>query len=154
MKTITPHLWFDKEAREAAELYVSLFPDSKITNVTTLRDTPSGEAHVVSYSLAGRPFMAISAGPYFKFTPAISLFVNCTSQAEVDELWGKLTAGGQPQPCGWLTDKFGVSWQIIPTVLGELLWSKDAEKSGRAVRAMLGMSKIDIAALKKAYDGS
>jgi predicted 3-demethylubiquinone-9 3-methyltransferase (glyoxalase superfamily) len=157
VQKIVPFLWFDGKAEEAANYYVSIFQNSKLGKVTRCGDAgpgPKGSVLTVSFQLEGQEFMALNGGPMYQFTPAISMFVICTTQAEVDELWGKLTAGGKPQPCGWLTDKFGVSWQIIPTVLGELLWSNDAGKSGRAIRAMLGMSKIDIAALKKAYDGS
>ncbi len=151
---ITPHLWFDKQAKEAAEFYVSVFPHSKITNITTLHDTPSGSADVVNFELLGQEFMAISAGPLFKFNEAVSFQVYCETQAEVDYYWEKLSEGGdeKAQQCGWLKDKYGVSWQIIPAVLVEMLQDVDAEKSGRVMKAMLQMKKIDIKTLKRAYE--
>jgi predicted 3-demethylubiquinone-9 3-methyltransferase (glyoxalase superfamily) len=157
VQRIVPFLWFDGRAEEAANYYVSIFQNSKVTNVSRCGDAgpgPKGSALTVSFQLEGQAFMALNGGPMYQFTPAISLFVNCTTQAEVDTLWEKLSAGGKKQPCGWLVDQFGVSWQVIPTVLGEFLWSKDAAKSGRAMTAMMGMTKIDIAALRTAYDGT
>jgi predicted 3-demethylubiquinone-9 3-methyltransferase (glyoxalase superfamily) len=157
VQKIVPFFWFNTQAEEAVNYYVSIFKDSKINSVNRCGDAgpgPKGSVLTISFQLEGQDFMALNGGPLYKFSPAISLFVNCTTQAEVDTLWEKLSAGGEKQPCGWLKDKFGVSWQVIPTTLGDYLWSKDAQKSGRAIQAMLKMSKIDIAALKKAYDGT
>jgi predicted 3-demethylubiquinone-9 3-methyltransferase (glyoxalase superfamily) len=146
---ITTFLWFDGQAEEAANFYVSIFKNSRITSLSR-----SGEGDLVmgvTFELEGQEFIALNGGPNFKFTPAISLFVKCTTQQEVDELWEKLCAGGgQPSRCGWLQDKYGLSWQIVPTVLGELLQDKDREKAKRVMNAMMQMSKIDIAALKTA----
>ena len=151
MKKITPFLWFDDNAEEAMKFYVSIFKNSKSNEVIS---GPDGKAMSVTFELEGQEFMALNAGPHFHFTEAISFFVSCATQAEVDELWGKLTAnGGEESRCGWLKDKFGLSWQIIPTALGELLGDKDREKAGRVLQAMLGMNKIDVAGLQKAYDG-
>ena len=151
MKKITPFLWFDDNAEEAMNFYVSIFKNSKSNEVIP---GPDGKAMSVTFELEGQEFMALNAGPHFHFTEAISFFVSCATQAEVDELWGKLTAnGGEESRCGWLKDKFGLSWQIIPTALGELLGDDDREKAGRVLQAMLGMNKIDVAGLQKAYDG-
>jgi len=150
---IVPHLWFDKEAKEAAEFYVSLFPDSRITNVSTIEDTPSGDCDVVSFELAGQPFMAISAGPMFKFNESISFMVNCGSQAEIDYFWERLSAHPEAEQCGWLKDKFGLSWQIVPARLNELLQDGTPEQSQRVTRALLAMKKLDIAALEQAHRG-
>jgi len=153
MQKIVPFLWFDGNAEEAVNFYVSIFPNSKVTRLTRWGDGgpgPKGTVMSASFQLEGQDFYALNGGPMYKFTPAISLLVNCTTQDEVDRLWEKLTAGGQPSRCGWLTDKFGVSWQIIPTILGELLGDKNPEKVKRAGQAMMQMSRIDIAALKKA----
>lgn len=147
MQKISPFLWFDNQAEEAAKFYVSIFKDSRILN---LMPGPGGKVMGVNFELQGQNFKALNGGPQFKFTPAISLFVNCETQAEVDELWEKLSAGGKPGRCGWLEDKYGLSWQIIPSVLGELLGSKDREKAGRAMQAMMQMDKIDIEALRRA----
>ena len=141
MDKITPFLWFDGKAEEAARFYVSVFPNSKITEVTPMS---------ASFELDGRGFIAFNGGPMFQFTPAISLFVNCHTQAEVDELSEKLCAGGEQQPCGWLKDRFGLSWQIIPAALSDALQHKDPEKAKRAVQAMMQMKKIDIAAIERA----
>jgi len=150
VQKITPHLWFDKEAKQAAEFYTSIFPDSRITDVTTLRDTPAGDCDVVSFELSGQPFMAISAGPLFKFNESISFMVSCDSQEEIDYYWGKLSAVPQAEQCGWLKDKYGLSWQIVPTVLGEMM--KDAKKRARVTEAFLKMKKFNIAELRKAYE--
>src|SRR3990167_10170013 len=131
MLKITPHLWYDKEAMEAAEFYVSVFPNSKINNVTTLHDTPSGDADVVSFELDGQPFMAISAGPLFKFNEAISFMVNCENQEEIDHYWDALSAVPESEQCGWLKDKYGLSWQIVPSALNEMLKDKDEKKIAR-----------------------
>ena len=149
MQKITPFLWFNGQAEEAADFYVSVFRNSKIVSLMG----PKGKALSVTFQLEGQEFHALNGGPAHKFTPAISLFVSCETQAEVDELWGKLLAGGgREDQCGWLQDKFGLSWQIIPRILGELLGDKDREKANRAMQAMLQMKKIDIAKLKQASD--
>ena len=150
---IVPHLWFDKEATEAAEFYCSVFPGSRITRITTLHDTPSGNCDVVSFMLSGQPFMAISAGPVFKFNESISLMVSCDTQEEVDYYWEKLSAMPEAEQCGWLKDKYGLSWQIVPAVMDEMMQSNDAEKLARVTQAFLKMKKFNIAALQKAYDG-
>jgi predicted 3-demethylubiquinone-9 3-methyltransferase (glyoxalase superfamily) len=152
MKPITPHLWFDKEAREAAEFYCSLFPNSKITNVTTLRDTPSGDCDVVSFELSGQPFMAISAGPLFKFNESISFMVYCDTQAEIDNYWKKLSAVPAAEQCGWLKDKYGLSWQIVPTDMDKMLQNGTPEQIGRVTQAFLKMKKFDIGELRREYE--
>jgi predicted 3-demethylubiquinone-9 3-methyltransferase (glyoxalase superfamily) len=154
MQKIVPFLWFDDQAEESMTFYVSIFKNSKVGSVTRYGDAgpgPKGQVMSASFQLEGQDFYALNGGPQFSFTPAISLFVNCTTQAEVDELWERLSKGGQTQPCGWLTDKYGVSWQIIPTVLGEMLADRSPQKSQAVMQAMLQMSKIDIAALRRAY---
>ena len=148
MQKITPFLWFDTQAEEAMNFYVSVFKNSKILSVSP---GPDGKVMTGTFQLDGQEFMALNAGPQFPFTEAISFFVHCETQAEVDELWAKLTEGGEESRCGWLKDKFGLSWQIIPAVLGELLQDKDPEKAGRVMQAMLQMSKIDIKTLQQAY---
>ena len=154
MQKITPFLWFDDKAEEAANFYVSLFKNSKIETVSRYGDAgPKGAVMTVAFQLNGQKFTALNGGPLFKFTEAISLFVNCESQQEVDELWEKLSAGGQKSRCGWLKDKYGLSWQIIPSALGKLMSDPDREKAGRVMKAMLQMDKIDIAALEKAAAG-
>ena len=151
MNKIRPFLWFDNQAEEAMNFYVSIFNNSEVLYVNP---GPNGVAQSVRFVLAGQEFMAMNAGPQFKFNEAISLFVECKTQAEVDELWQKLTAdGGEESMCGWLKDKYGLSWQIIPTALGEILGHPDREKANRAVQAMLQMQKIVIADLQKAFDG-
>ena len=150
MKKITPFLWFDNKAEEAMNFYVSVFKNARVLSVTP---GPNGIAQSVTFELVGQEFMALNAGPQFKFNEAISFFVNCKTQAEVDELWEKLTAdGGEESRCGWLKDKYGLSWQIIPTALGELMSDPDPEKAGRVVQAMLKMNKIDVKTLQQAYD--
>ncbi|HEY7734601.1 MAG TPA: VOC family protein [Nitrososphaera sp.] len=151
---ITPHLWFDKEAKEAAEFYASIFPNSKITNVTTIRDTPSGDCDVVSFVLCGQPFMAISAGPLFKFNESISFMVRCDTQEEIDYYWEKLSAVPEAEQCGWLKDRYGLSWQIVPAVMDEMMKDKDEKKLARVTEAFLKMKKFDIAELKRAYSGA
>lgn len=152
---IVPHLWFVDQAVEAAEFYVTLFPDSRVDSVTPVpADTPSGPAgsvQVVEFTLAGQQFMAISAGPLDPFNHAISFIVNCTDQAEVDRLWDALSDGGTIEQCGWLRDRFGVCWQIVPTVLAEMMKDKDRDRSRRVMEAMLQMKKFDIARLEQAY---
>ena len=149
MQKVTPFLWFDDKAEEAMNFYVSVFKNSKVLSVSP---GPNGTTTGVSFELNGQEIRAFNAGPQFKFTEAISLFVDCDTQEEVDELWRKLAAGGEESRCGWLKDKYGLSWQIIPTALGRLIGDKDPEKAGRVLQAMLTMSKIDIAGLQKAYD--
>jgi predicted 3-demethylubiquinone-9 3-methyltransferase (glyoxalase superfamily) len=154
-KKITTFLTFDGRAEEAIEFYASIFDDSRITSTTRYGDAGPGEKGSFmtgTFQLAGQEFMALNGGPSFTFAQGISLFVDCETQEEVDELWERLSEGGEQGPCGWLTDKFGVSWQIIPRALGELLGDEDAEKSQRVMEAMLQMGKIDIAGLKRAYD--
>jgi predicted 3-demethylubiquinone-9 3-methyltransferase (glyoxalase superfamily) len=149
MQKITPFLWFDANAEEAVNFYVSVFKNSKVLSV---RRNEKGEFFTASFQLEGQEFMALNGGPQYKFTPAISLFVNCTTQAEVDELWEKISADGTPNRCGWVADKFGVSWRIVPSVLSEVLGGKDAAGAKRAFEAMLKMGKLDIAKLKRAYE--
>jgi len=152
---IVPHLWFADKAVEAASFYVSLFPGSRVDSVTAVpADTPSGppgSVQVVEFTLAGQPFMAISAGPLDPFNHAISFIVNCADQAEVDRLWDALSAGGKVEQCGWLQDRYGVSWQIVPTVLGEMMKDPDRGRARSVMEAMLQMKKLDIARLKQAY---
>ncbi len=153
---ITTFLWFDSQAEEAAKYYTSIFKNSKILNVARYGEAgpgPKGSVMTVQFQLEGQEFIALNGGPHFKFTEAISLFVNCETQKEVDELWGKLTAGGQESQCGWLKDKYGLSWQIVPTALTRMLQDKDPEKSKRVMQAMLQMKKIDVARLEQAYRG-
>lgn len=151
MKKITPFLWFDNQAEEAMNFYVSIFKNSKAGEVSR---GPDGKAFSVNFQLEGQDFMALNAGPQFKFNEAISLFVDCQTQEEVDGLWGKLTAdGGEESMCGWLKDKYGLSWQIIPKQLGELMGDPDPVKAQRVMQAMLKMQKIIVADLKKASDG-
>ena len=150
MKTITPFLWFDTQAEEAMNFYVSLFINSKVLGVSR---GPDGRAQSVNFELEGQEFLGFNAGPEFKFNEAISFFVDCKTQEEVDELWNKLTAdGGEESQCGWLKDKFGLSWQIIPTALGKMLNDPDPAKSQNVMKAMLQMSKIEINALQQAYE--
>jgi predicted 3-demethylubiquinone-9 3-methyltransferase (glyoxalase superfamily) len=149
---IVPHLWFDKEARAAASFYCSLFPDSSITNSTTLHDTPSGDSQVVSFTLCGQPFIAISAGPLFKFNEAISFIVYCDTQEEIDYYWQQLSAVPEAEQCGWLKDKYGLSWQIVPTALDRMMQDQDPERLARVTQAFLKMKKFDLAALQRAYD--
>jgi predicted 3-demethylubiquinone-9 3-methyltransferase (glyoxalase superfamily) len=150
MKKITPFLWFDDQALEAAKFYVSIFKNSKVTHVS--RRGPKGPVMSVNFRLEGQDFIALNGGPHFHFTPAISLYVDCQGQAEVDRLWKKLLQGGKPSRCGWLEDKFGLSWQIIPDVLGKVLGSKDPKKAGAAMAAMMQMVKLDVKKLQAAHD--
>jgi predicted 3-demethylubiquinone-9 3-methyltransferase (glyoxalase superfamily) len=155
VQKINPFLWFDDQAEEAANFYVSLFKNSKVISVSRYGDAgpgPKGTAMVVTFELAGQKFIALNGGPLFKFTEAISFLINCETQQEVDDLWEKLSAGGAESQCGWLKDKYGLSWQVIPTSLGEMLQDKDPKKSQRVMQAMLQMGKIDIAKLKQAYN--
>jgi len=157
MSKINVSLWFDTQAEEAANFYVSLFPDSKILNVARYGSAGPGEegtVMVVDFQLAGQQVNAINGGPQFNFTEAISLVVNCESQDEVDDLWQKLTAdGGEPGQCGWLKDRYGLSWQIVPTAMADLLTDPDPDRSQRAMQAMLKMSRLDLAELRRAADG-
>jgi len=151
---ITPFLWFDNNAEEAMNPYVSVFKNARIVGVSRYGEGgpgPKGSVMSGTFEFEGQQFMALNGGPHFKFTEAVSLFVNCTTQAEVDELWAKLSAGGQESRCGWLKDKFGLSWQIIPSILGEMLSDPDPKKSARVMQAMLKMGKIDIGLLQAAY---
>jgi predicted 3-demethylubiquinone-9 3-methyltransferase (glyoxalase superfamily) len=159
MQKITPFLWFDDQAEEAVSFYVSIFKNSKVGNITRYDEEvakasgqPAGSVMTIDFQLEGQDFIALNGGPQFKFTEAVSFMVNCETQEEVDEFWKKLSEGGEEGPCGWLKDKYGLSWQIVPTVLGEMLQDKDAEKAKRVMKAMLQMSKIDIRTLKQAYD--
>ena len=155
MQKITPFLWFDTQAEEAMNFYVSIFKNSKVGHVTRYGDGgpgPKGSVMSMTFELDGQQFMALNGGPLFQFTPAISFFVNCETQAEVDELWTKLIdGGGKPDRCGWLKDKFGLSWQIIPKGFGELLADKDPTKSQRVMKAMMQMQKLDIEVLRRAH---
>jgi predicted 3-demethylubiquinone-9 3-methyltransferase (glyoxalase superfamily) len=155
MPKITPFLWFDDQAEEAARFYVSLFDNSRISRITRYGEAgprPKGSVMTVELELDGQKLIALNGGPQYEFTEAISLSVDCETQEEVDEFWEKLSAGGEEGPCGWLKDKYGLSWQINPRVLGEMLGDPDPAKSSRVMEAMLAMKKIDIAGLRRAYD--
>jgi predicted 3-demethylubiquinone-9 3-methyltransferase (glyoxalase superfamily) len=155
MQKITTFITFDNQAEEAVNFYVSIFRNSEIVNVSRYGEGgpgPAGSVMSAAFLLEGQEFMALNGGPHFTFTDGISLFVSCETQDEVDELWEKLSAGGEKGPCGWLKDKFGVSWQIIPTALGQMLGDPDPHKAQNVMQAMLQMTKIDIAALKQAYE--
>ena len=158
MQKITPFLWFDDKAEEAVNLYVSVFKNSEITGITRYGEAgsevagrPKGTIMTIAFQIEGQEFVALNGGPVFTFSPAISFVVNCETQEEVDQLWEKLSEGGETEQCGWLRDKYGVSWQIVPTILGEMLQDKNAEKSARVMKAMLQMKKIDINGLEQAY---
>ena len=156
MQKITPFLWFDGKAVEAMNFYTGVFRNSRVTNVLRYGETgpgAKGSVMSVTFDLEGQEFIALNGGPMFTFSPAISFFVRCETQDEVDEFWARLSDGGQTQQCGWLKDKFGVSWQIVPTVLHAMLRDGDGEKSKRVMRAMLKMTKLDIAQLQQAYEG-
>lgn len=159
MQKITPFLWFDGKAEEAANFYTSIFKNSKVGKVARYGEEgakasgmPKGTVMTVVFQLEGQEFVALNGGSHFTFSPAISFVVNCETQEEVDQFWEKLSEGGKPNRCGWLQDKFGVSWQIVPTALGEMLQDKDVAKSSRVMNAMLQMDKIDIKGLKQAYE--
>jgi len=155
MPRISPFLWFDTQAEEAARFYVSIFKNSKIVKIARYGEAgpgPKGNVMTVVFELEGQEFIALNGGPQFKFTEAISFSVNCETQKEVDQFWEKLSQGGEEGPCGWLKDRYGLSWQINPVILGEMLSDPDPRKSRRVMQAMLKMKKIDIAALKKAYN--
>jgi predicted 3-demethylubiquinone-9 3-methyltransferase (glyoxalase superfamily) len=152
---ITPFLWFDDKAEEAVNFYVSIFKNSKITSLSRYGEGgpgPAGQVMVMSFELDGVEFQALNGGPHYKFTPAISLSIDCADQAEVDHFWSKLTEGGEEVQCGWLTDKFGLSWQVVPKALGELMSGPDPVKSQNVMKAMMQMVKLDVAALQAAYD--
>jgi predicted 3-demethylubiquinone-9 3-methyltransferase (glyoxalase superfamily) len=155
MQKITPFLWFDNNAEEAANYYVSIFKNSNIETIARYGDAGpgrKGSVMTIAFQLDGQEFIALNGGPVFKFTEAVSFSVDCKSQQEVDDLWEKLSAGGQKGQCGWLKDKFGLSWQIVPSALVEMLQDKDAAKSKRVMQAMLQMTKIDIERLRRAYE--
>jgi predicted 3-demethylubiquinone-9 3-methyltransferase (glyoxalase superfamily) len=159
MRKITPFLWFEGNAEEAAKYYISIFKNSKIVQVTRYGDAgakasgrPKGSVMTVVFELEGQEFIALNGGPEFKFSPAVSFVVNCATQKEIDELWEKLSEGGQQIECGWLTDKYGVTWQIVPDVIEELLSDRDPERAERVMQAVVRMKKLDIATLKKAYE--
>ena len=158
IQKITPHLWFEDNAEEAAKFYTSIFKNSKIIGITHYGESaaevsgrPKGTVMTVTFELEGQQFMALNGGPIFKFSPAISFLVSCETQQEVDDLWEKLSEGGEQEQCGWLKDKC-VSWQIVPNILGEMIHDKDANKSERVIKAMLQMKKLDVQGLKKAYE--
>jgi predicted 3-demethylubiquinone-9 3-methyltransferase (glyoxalase superfamily) len=156
MQKISPFLWFDNQAEEAMHFYVSIFKQSKVGHIVRYGDAgpgPNGSVMTASFELDGQQFTALNGGPRFKFTEAISFVVDCQDQAEVDDLWDRLSEGGEKGPCGWLKDKFGLSWQIVPSVLIELISDPDRQKSRRVMEAMLQMSKIDVAKLKAAHEG-
>jgi predicted 3-demethylubiquinone-9 3-methyltransferase (glyoxalase superfamily) len=156
MKKITPFLWFNGQAEEAMKFYCSVFKKSKKGKVTRWgagSPAPKGSVMSASFTLEGQDFIAFNGGPHFSFTPAISIFVDCKDQKEVDRLWSKLSAGGQEMPCGWLSDKFGLTWQIIPSILGKVINDKNPKKAERAMKAMMQMKKIDIKALQAAHAG-
>ena len=156
MQKITPFLWFDNQAEEAMNFYVSIFKNSKTLSCTRYGDAgpgPKGTVLVASFELDGQEFIALNGGPRFKFTEAVSFVVNCETQAEIDEMWAKLSAGGEESQCGWLKDKFGLSWQVVPPILSKLMQDKDPQKSNRVMQALLQMKKIEIATLQRAYDG-
>ena len=160
MKAINPCLWFDNQAEEAARFYTSIFKDSKIGTITRYGDSaaaaagrPKGSVMTVTFKLDGQEFMALNGGPIFKFSEAISLMVNCETQKEIDHFWTKLSEGGEEGPCGWLKDKFGLSWQIVPAILAEWMKDRDTTRSERVMEGLLKMKKLDIKALKQAYEG-
>jgi len=156
MQKITPFLWFDGKAEEAANFYAATFRNARVTGLTRYGDAgprPKGSVMIATFEIEGQKFIALNGGPQYSFTPAISFVVNCETQAEVDAYWEKLSAGGEPNRCGWLRDKYGVSWQIVPTALPRLLGDPDPAKATRVMQAMLRMTKIEIAGLERAYEG-
>lgn len=157
MQKITPCLWFDNQALEAANFYISLFGSSKINEISYYDESGgelAGKPMLVTFTLGGQDFMALNGGPHFKFTEAISMYVDCVDQGEVDRLWGALLEGGEESQCGWLKDRYGLSWQIVPSILGKLMNDPDPVKAARVMNAMLKMVKIDIETLLKAYEGT
>jgi predicted 3-demethylubiquinone-9 3-methyltransferase (glyoxalase superfamily) len=156
MKKVRPFLWFDDQAEEAANFYISVFPNSRITNVHRYGEGgpgPAGKVMTMDFELDGEPFTALNGGPHFKFTEAVSFMIDCADQAEVDHYWDRLCEGGQPSRCGWLKDRFGLSWQVVPRGLPELIGGADRAGAGRAMAAMMQMSKIEVDKLQAAYDG-
>jgi predicted 3-demethylubiquinone-9 3-methyltransferase (glyoxalase superfamily) len=160
LQKITPNLWFDSEAEEAANFYVSIFKNSWVGDIThhgeysaAMSEKPVGSVLTVSFYLEGQEFVGLNGGPMFKFNEAMSLCVNCDTQEEVDEMWEKLTEGGEPGPCGWLKDKYGVSWQVVPRVLYDMMLDPDREKAERVMKAVFQMQKLDLPALRQAYQG-
>ncbi|MFN3867789.1 MAG: VOC family protein [Hyphomicrobiaceae bacterium] len=147
---ITPCLWFDGKAEEAANFYVSLLPESRVETVVP---GPGGKAMVVEFTLAGQPYLALNGGPYYQFSPAVSFIVNCDTQAEIDRLWAALLDGGTPMQCGWITDRYGMTWQIVPRAIAGMMKDPDREKSQRVMAAMMPMVKIDLGVLQAAYEG-
>ena len=154
MQKITPFLWFNNQAEDATNFYVSIFKHSKVVRVTRNGPGPKDSVMSTTFQLDGQDFYALNGGPLFTFTPAISFFIHCETQPEIDEFWEKLSAGGTQERCGWLKDKFGVSWQVVPSILGKLLQSPDPEKGKRVMAAMLQMNKLDINGLQKAADSA
>jgi predicted 3-demethylubiquinone-9 3-methyltransferase (glyoxalase superfamily) len=157
MQKIMPFLWFDDQAEEATNFYVSIFKNSKVTRVSRNGESgpgPRGSVMSTTFVLDGQEFFALNGGPPFAFTPAVSFFINCETQAEIDELWEKLSAGGKQERCGWLKDKYGLSWQVVPSVLGKLLQDPDPAKGKRVMAALLQMNKLDIKGLQQAYDAA
>jgi predicted 3-demethylubiquinone-9 3-methyltransferase (glyoxalase superfamily) len=161
MKGLTSCLWFDNQAEEAARFYTSVFKNGKVGSISKYGEAgakvsgrPKGSTMTVEFEIAGQKFLGLNGGPTFKFSEAVSFVVNCENQQEIDEYWARLTAGGSEQPCGWVKDRFGLSWQITPTILPEMLRDKDPEKAERVMAAMLTMKKLDIAALEAAYHGA
>lgn len=151
--SIVPHLWFDKEAREAAEFYCSVFPDSRVISASTIPDTPSGDCEIVSFELSGQRFEAISAGPLFRFNESISFMIKCDTQEEIDYFWGQLSAVPESEQCGWVKDRYGLSWQIVPNRMDEMMRAGDADAVKRVTVAFLQMKKFDLVALEKAFRG-
>lgn len=157
MQKITPCLWFNDNAEEAANFYTAIFPNSKLTHISRNGDNgpgPKGSALMVSFQIEGQEFMALNGGPQYSFTPAISLVVDCKDQQELDNYWEKLSEGGEKNVCGWLKDKYGLSWQIVPSILGQLMSDKDPSRSARVLQALMQMTKLDIARLQQAYDAA
>lgn len=157
MPKLKPFLWFDNQAEEAANFYVATFPNSKILQAARYGDAgpgPKGSVMTIEFALDGKEFVALNGGPQFKFTEAVSFVIDCKNQEEVDRYWEQLSQGGQPGPCGWVKDKFGLSWQVVPTVMAELLSGTDPTRSKRAMEAMFKMTKLDIATLQQAYNGA
>ena len=155
IQKITPFLWFNDNAEEAVNFYISIFKNARIERIARYGDAgpgPKGTVMIVDFQLEGQPFIALNGGPEYTFTPAISFLVNCATQQEIDDLWEKLTAGGEEVACGWLKDRYGVSWQIVPTVLGDLMQDRDPEKAQRVTQALFQMKKIDIKTLQEAYE--
>lgn len=157
MQEITPMLWFDNNAEEAVDFYASIFPQTKIGTILRYSEAgpgPTGSVMTIAFELNGQKFVALNGGPIYKFTPAVSFVVHCETQDEIDMYWGKLSAGGTPNVCGWLQDKFGLSWQVVPNILLRMIEDSDKQRANRAIQAMLNMTKLDIRALQAAYDAA